>query len=197
MVWSAGTNSLWMMYFLFKKAINSVWSWIFANDSLLAAGKSVNTTPSIAVLIPDRTGSTRSRLPWRCFPEAMDPGHTWKWSLQKLTYVSLSARLWVCAIQIGSTSSAYPNHRGRWWAPANAQFLRNQCQSPILCQHLSNFLHHFWGSVCRWPTRTWLIISRFLPFGKAFEPFVNPFSAHGFPLVHLHLRFTLLGVFNL
>ena len=42
----------------------------------LVAGKSVNTTPSIAVLIPDRTGSTRSHLP--CFPEAMDPGHTWK-----------------------------------------------------------------------------------------------------------------------
>ena len=27
------------------------------------AGNSVNTTPSIAILIPDRTGSTRSHLP--------------------------------------------------------------------------------------------------------------------------------------
>ena len=37
--------------------------WIFAGDSFLVAGKSVNTTPSTAILIPDRTGSTRSHLP--------------------------------------------------------------------------------------------------------------------------------------
>ena len=59
-------------------------------------------------------------------------------------------------------------------------------------QHMSHFLDHFWGSACRWPTRTWLILSSFLPFAKAFEPFVNTFSAHGFPPVHLHQHFTRL-----
>ena len=48
----------------------------------------------------------------------------------------------------------------------------------------------FWGSACRWPTRTWLILIRFFPFAKAFEPFVNTFSAHGFPPVRLHRHFT-------
>ena len=43
------------------------------------------------------------------------------------------------------------------------------------------FSDHFWGSACRWPTRKWLILSRILPFEKVFEPFVNAFSAHGFP----------------
>ena len=47
----------------------------------------------------------------------MDPGHTWKWSLQKFPSVLLSARLWVCAAQIGITCSAYPNHCGWWCAP--------------------------------------------------------------------------------
>ena len=69
---------------------------------------------------------------------------------------------------------------------ANAQFLHNQSwrQSPILCQHLSRFLNHLWGSACRCPTRTWLILSRFFPFAKAFGLLVNTFSAHGFPAVH-------------
>ena len=33
---------------------------------------------------------------------------------------------------------------------------------------------------------------RFLPFAKAFEPFVNTFSVHGFPPLHLHQHFTHL-----
>ena len=65
-------------------------------------------------------------------------------------------------------------------------------QSRTLCQHLSHFLDHFWGSACRWPTRTWLILSHFLPFAKAFEPFVKVFSAHCFPPVHLHQNFMRL-----
>ena len=35
-------------------------------------------------------------------------------------------------------------------------------------------------------------LSRFLPFAKAFEPFVNTFSVHGFPPVHLQQYFTHL-----
>ena len=69
-------------------------------ESFLVAGKSVNTTPLIVALISDRTGSTRSHLPWRCFPEPMDHGHTWKWSLQKFPSVLISAHLWDCAAQI-------------------------------------------------------------------------------------------------
>ena len=38
----------------------------------------------------------------------------------------------------------------------------------------------------------WLILSHFLPFTKAFEPFVNTFSAHGFPLIHLPQHFMRL-----
>ena len=34
----------------------------FLQTTFLVAGKSVNTTPSIAVFIPDRTGSTSSHL---------------------------------------------------------------------------------------------------------------------------------------
>ena len=44
----------------------------------------------------------------------------------------------------------------------------------------------------RWQTRTWLIVSHFLLFAKAFQPFVNIFSANGFPPVHLHQHFTRL-----
>ena len=68
----------------------------------------------------------------------------------------------------------------------------NLSVSRILRQHLSHFLDYFWGSACRWPTRTWLILSRFLPCAQAFQPFVNIFSAHGFPPVHQHQHFTRL-----
>ena len=33
------------------------------------------------------------------------------------------------------------------------------------------------------------MLSRFLPFAKAFEPFVNTFSVHGFPHIRLHQHF--------
>ena len=69
---------------------------------------------------------------------------------------------------------------------------REPPRTAFLCQHFSHFLDHFWGSAFRWPTWMWLILSRFLPFTKAFEPFVNTFSAHGFPPVHLHRHFTHL-----
>ena len=45
---------------------------------------------------------------------------------------------------------------------------------------------------CARYTRTSLILSRFLPFAKAFEPLVNIFSAHGVSPVHLHQHFTRL-----
>ena len=70
--------------------------------------------------------------------------------------------------------------------------IKSYRQSPILYQHLSHFIDHFWNSACRWPTRTWLILSRFLPVAKMFEPFVNMFSALGFPHVHLQQHFTCL-----
>ena len=45
------------MPLLSKKAINSVFlPWIFGDDSLLVSRKSVNTTSSIAVLIPVASG---------------------------------------------------------------------------------------------------------------------------------------------
>src|SRR5215475_13202567 len=46
--------------------------------------------------------------------------------------------------------------------------------------------------VGRWPTRTWLILTCFLPIVKAFKPVVNTFSAHGFRPVHLHQHFMRL-----
>src|SRR5215475_15870077 len=42
------------------------------------------------------------------------------------------------------------------------------------------------------PTRTWLILTCFLPIAKAFKPVVNTFSAHGFRPVHLHQHFMRL-----
>ena len=69
---------------------------------------------------------------------------------------------------------------------------QSQRQPPILCQYLSHFLDHLWGSACRWRSRTWIVLSRFLPFAKALGPFLNTFSAHGFPPVHPHQHFTRL-----
>jgi len=43
----------------------------------------------------------------------------------------------------------------------------------MLCQHLSHSLDHVWGYAFRRPTRTWLILSCFLPVAKAFEPVVK------------------------
>ena len=140
-----------MMPLLPKKAINSVLTLNFCRVSFLAVGKSVNT---------------RSPLPWWCFPEAMNPGHIWKWSLQKFPYASVFFVYELVRHKSGDlplTQIIADDSVRR--VLANAQFLRNQSQrqSPILCQHLSHFIDHFWGSACRWPTRTWLILSRFLP----------------------------------
>ena len=44
--------------FVSKKAINSVSNLDFYRRLFLVVGKSVNTTPSIAVLVLDRNGST-------------------------------------------------------------------------------------------------------------------------------------------
>ena len=63
----------------------------------LVGGKSVNTTPSISVLILYQTDSTRSHPQWWCFPEVMDPDHTWKWSLQKFPSILLPAHT-VCEL---------------------------------------------------------------------------------------------------
>ena len=60
--------------------------WIFADNSFLVGGKSVNTTSSITVLIPDRTGRTKYHLQWY-FPEAVAPGHRWKWSLHQFRFL--------------------------------------------------------------------------------------------------------------
>ena len=113
-----------MMPLLSKKAINSVLALDFCRRLFFffwVAGKSLNTTSSISISIPDRTGSTRCYLPWRCFPEAMNLRHTWKWIPQKFPSILLSACLWSYAAQMGSRSSAYPNHRGRWYAPCPCQ----------------------------------------------------------------------------
>ena len=117
MVWPAGTNSLWTMPFLLKKAINSVLTLHFCRRLFFGRGEADEHHVIDCRLISDRTYSTRSRLPWRCFPEAMYPGHTYKWSVQKFPSVWLTAHLWFCAAQIGSSTPAYPKHRGRWSAP--------------------------------------------------------------------------------
>ena len=62
----------------------------------------------------------------------------------------------------------------------------------VSCRCCASICRTFWDSACRWPTRTWLILSRFLSFAKAFEPFVNTVSAHGFTSVHLHQHFMRL-----
>ena len=120
----------------------------------------------------------------------MDPGHTRKLNLQMFPTVLLSARLcgtnreqifrlpkssrtMVCAVSLLMPNSS----------AINLSVRRRSCAS--ICRT-------FWGSACAWSTRTWLILSRFLPFTKAFEPFVNTFSAHGFPPVHLYQHFTHL-----
>ena len=61
MVWSVETNSLWIMLLLSKKAIDSVLTLDFYRRLFFGREEvGVNTTLSIAVLIPDRTDSTRS-----------------------------------------------------------------------------------------------------------------------------------------
>ena len=105
------------MPLLSKKAINSVLTFDFCRRLFFfALGKSVNALPSISVLIPDRTGSTRSHLSWRCFYKQwilVTHGNEVSRSFHPFL---LSARLWARATQIGSRFSAYPNHRG-WWCP--------------------------------------------------------------------------------
>ena len=114
MVWSSGINS-----FVVEEGEHQCFDLGFLQKTFLVAGKSVNTKTSIAVLIPDRTGGSSSRLPWRCFSEAMDPGRTWKWSLQIFPSVLLSARLelvrpkssrtLVCAVSLLMPSSSAIN----------------------------------------------------------------------------------------
>ena len=55
----------------------------------------------------------------------------------------------------------------------------------FLCQHLSHFIGYSWGSACRWPTRTWLMLSRFLHFANAQTHF----------LLAVSLPYTCINIF--
>ena len=106
----------------------------------------MNNTPSIAVLIPDRTDNTLSHLPWRYFPETMDPGHTWKWSFHP--FCSLP----VCRLVRYKSEADLPLNQiiadnGVHRVLANARFLRNQSyrQSPILLSAFVTFSRSFLG----------------------------------------------------
>ena len=55
------------MTLLSKKGINSVLTWDFCRRFFMVLGKLVNIRPSIAVLIPDQTGSTRFHLTYDVF----------------------------------------------------------------------------------------------------------------------------------
>ena len=170
MIWPAGTNSFWMMPLLSKMAINSVLTLDFLQMTLSwSLGKLVNTMPSIAILILDRTDSIRSHLPWLCFPKVTHRNEVFR-SFHPFCF------LLVCELVQHKLEADFPLTQiivddGVHHVLANAQYLCNQ--SPIFCQHLSRFLNHLWVSACRWLTWTWLILSSFLPFAKAFEPFVN------------------------
>ena len=127
MVWPAGTYSLRMMSLLSKKVINSV----------LTLDVCCHRLPFwfwIKLVAPDLVSH-------ECFPEAMDPGHTWKWSLQKFPSTLLSVCLWACAAQIRSRSSAYPNHR-RWWCVMSFLLMPNYSTINLSNSHCS------YASIC-------------------------------------------------
>ena len=181
MLWPAGTNSLWMMPLLSNKAVNSVmildfWSWgshwtphhqlPFWFRIILVAPVLISHDVFQKQWILVRHGSevSRSFHPF-CF-------------------------LLVCELVWHKLGTDLPLLWMMVYAVSSAINLSINCRScASICRTL---LDHFWGSACQWPNRTRLILSRFLPFAKVFEPFVNMFSAYGFPPVHLHQHFICL-----
>ena len=79
MVWPAGTNSLWMMVPLLSEKAISFLTVDFCRLLFFGRGEVGEYRAYDCRLIPDWTGNTMSHILWRCFREAMDPGHTWKW----------------------------------------------------------------------------------------------------------------------
>ena len=121
-----------MMPLLSKKTINSILTLDFCRRFSFGRGEFGEHHESIDVLIPVRTGSTRSHLPWRCFREAMGPNHTWKWSIQKFPSVSLcgtnreqvfrlpkASRTMVCAVSLLMPNSSAINLSVSRWSCAS------------------------------------------------------------------------------
>ena len=132
----------------------------------------------------------------RYFSEAMDPGHAWKWNLQKFPSVLLCARLCAHAALIGSRSPSYPNHRGRWCATC-------PCKCPIAPQSTL-------ASVADLVPTIVALFQSFLGFclsltdpnvaqpksiaslHESVSTICKQFSAHVFPPVHLYQHFMRL-----
>ena len=150
----------------------------------------MNTTPSIAILSPERTDRIWSRIPWR-------------WIL--VTHRNEASRsfhpfcfLFVCELVPHKSGAYLPLTQiivdgGMRRVLANVQFLLNQSkrQSPILSPHLSHFLiiSKFGLSIADWNVAH---LQSFPFLRKCVRTILNKFSAHGLPPVHLHQHFTRL-----
>ena len=168
------------------------WPWIFADVSFVVAGKSVNTTPLIAILIPDRTGSTRSHLLWRCFPDAMNGS----WSHMEIKSPEVSISFAFCSsVSLCSTNQEQICLPKSSWTMVCAVSLLMPNSFAVIV----SMSHRSCASICR----TFSIISGVLLVDGRLQygslsviSFPSPkhlnHSAHSFPSVHLHKHFTCL-----
>ena len=147
----------------------------------------MNTTPSIAVLIPDRTASTRSHLPWWSFPEAMDPG---QWSHMEKKSPEVSIRFAFCScVNLCCTNREQIFRLPKSWRTM-------VCAVSLLMPNSSAINLSVSRRSCARICRTFSIISRVLLVDgrpeRGSSSVVSFPSAQGFPPVHLHRHSTRL-----